>query len=182
MSKKALPDLPADKWIVHEDPLTQFQEALGSVEGNSAIVASNDLEATIRQLEIFDPEKRTVSVSTRFPASEWSIENVDDPHTLADVHLAVADGHLGVAENGAIWVTDEHTRQRVVWFLSQHLILLLDRDQIVHHMHAAYGRLTWENPSFGVFISGPRKTADIEQSLVIGPLGASSLTVMLLDN
>jgi L-lactate dehydrogenase complex protein LldG len=60
--------------------------------------------------------------------------------------------------------------------------------EIVDHMHAAYDRLgvaglggsAFAQPMFGAFISGPSKTADIEQSLVIGAHGPRSLTVFLL--
>lgn len=104
---------------------------------------------------------------------------VDDPHDLADIDLAVIAGQFGVAENGAIWVTDGDVRQRVIFFLPQHLAIVLHDDALVHNMHEAYQRLTLPTDGgFGVFISGPSKTADIEQSLVIGAHGARSLTVL----
>ena len=46
-------------------------------------------------------------------------------------------------------------------------------------MHAAYQQLNGQNFDYGLFLSGPSKTADIEQSLVIGAQGAMSLTVIL---
>ena len=48
---------------------------------------------------------------------------------------------------------------------------MLDSYQLIHNTDYGYG----------VFISGPSKTADIEQSLVIGAHGAGSLTIFILD-
>ena len=44
----------------------------------------------------------------------------------------------------------------------------------------AYDLIAERERSFGLFISGPSKTADIEQSLVIGAQAAMSLTVFLV--
>ena len=41
-------------------------------------------------------------------------------------------------------------------------------------------RLRFEEPGFGLFISGPSKTADIELALVIGAHGARSTMVFLV--
>jgi L-lactate dehydrogenase complex protein LldG len=109
---------------------------------------------------------------------------------LADVDVAILHGEFAVAENAAIWATDHNLSQRVIYFLCQHLILVVPSSAIVDHMHAAYariaavsqnGRPAFAEPIFGVFISGPSKTADIEQSLVVGAHGPRSLTVCLLD-
>jgi L-lactate dehydrogenase complex protein LldG len=47
-------------------------------------------------------------------------------------------------------------------------------------MHQAYDALTFGRAEFGTFIAGPSKTADIEQSLVIGAHGPRSLTVFCI--
>jgi L-lactate dehydrogenase complex protein LldG len=101
------------------------------------------------------------------------------PHDYQDVDLAVCPGTFGVAENGAVWISDSVVPEPALLFLAQHLVLTLDRRQIVSNMHEAYERLSFTQRSFGTFIAGPSKTADIEQSLVIGAHGPRSLTVLL---
>jgi L-lactate dehydrogenase complex protein LldG len=111
----------------------------------------------------------------------FDIAKVDDPHQLENVDFAVLRGHFCVAENGAIWVTDDNVKHRVLYFIPQHISLVVPASQIVHNMHEAYSRIRIGAHLFAGFISGPSKTADIEQSLVIGAHGARSLTVYLVD-
>ena len=99
------------------------------------------------------------------------IEDAADPHQLEDVDFFVAPGQFGVAENAAVWVTDQGIRHRVLYFLTQHLALVLPTAELVDNMYQAYQRLSFAEPGFGLFLSGPSKTADIEQSLVIGAHG-----------
>ncbi len=108
------------------------------------------------------------------------IAQITTPHDLADVDLAVVRGQFGVAENGAIWLTEHDLVHRAIAFITQHLVIVLDRNQIVGNMHQAYQRLNMSDIGYGVFLAGPSKTADIEQSLVIGAHGARSLTVCLV--
>jgi len=105
-----------------------------------------------------------------------------DPHELADVELAIISGEFGVAENSAIWVTESNFIQRATPFICQNLAIVLPAQHIVANMHQAYQRLQGEHYNFGVFIAGPSKTADIEQSLVLGAHGARTMTVFLIEN
>ena len=100
-----------------------------------------------------------------------------DGLSLAEIEVLEIDGEFGVAENGTIWLTEESLPHRVAPFICQHLVINVKK--IVPHMHAAYTELGKVNSGFGLFLSGPSKTADIEQSLVIGAHGARSLTVVI---
>ncbi|WP_205499808.1 LutC/YkgG family protein [Rufibacter psychrotolerans] len=101
-------------------------------------------------------------------------------HQLANVDLAIVEAHFGVAENGACWVTEEVLGLRVVPFICQHLAILLPKDRLVPLMHDAYASIGSAEYGYGVFIAGPSKTADIEQSLVLGAHGPRTLTVFLM--
>jgi len=102
------------------------------------------------------------------------------PPADADLDLALLPGAFGVAENGAVWVTEEAVERRAIAFLAAHLVLVVPRKEIVHNMHEACARLGFDQCGYGTFIAGPSKTADIEQTLVIGAHGPRSLTVLIV--
>ena len=94
--------------------------------------------------------------------------------------LLVAGGEFGVAENAAVWVSRDANASRAHLFLTEHLVLIVKRAELVPTMHQAYARITIGAAPYGLFISGPSKTADIEQSLVIGAQGPRRMTVILV--
>ena len=100
---------------------------------------------------------------------------------LDKIECLVLQGNFGVAENGAIWLEDKDMSNRLLPFITQHLILQMNVREIVPTMRDAYRRVDLQGTGFGVFISGPSKTADIEQSLVYGAHGAKELTVLLVS-
>jgi L-lactate dehydrogenase complex protein LldG len=103
-------------------------------------------------------------------------------HPLDNVEVAVIKGRFAVAENAAIWITDEELPDRVLPFICQHLIVVVDSRDVVGTMHDAYARIGNDPYDFGTFIAGPSKTADIEQALVLGAHGPKSMTVFLVEN
>jgi L-lactate dehydrogenase complex protein LldG len=114
-------------------------------------------------------------------AGPWEeVTDASSPHGLADVAVSIALGSIGVAENAAVGVDGRHGGVRAMLFLAEHLILLLDARALAPDMHAATARLPADATAHYhyTWISGPSKTADIEQTLVLGAHGPRSLAVV----
>lgn len=168
-------------WIAYPDRFAQFQSAVESVGGRCFDVASADqVNQILAATPAYADAQEIVSLVDGIGRATVDLDAIDDPHQLETIDFAIARGQFAVAENGAIWVTDAGVKHRAVLFICQHLAIIVPRDQILNNMHEAYQRLSFPQAGFGVFISGPSKTADIEQSLVIGAHGPRSLTVLCL--
>ena len=174
-----LPELDRD-WTVYDDPLAQFCQVVEAVGGRSVVLDSPDaVDAELEKIPAYAEARRVCSLVPGVRKANVELDAVEDPHDLEDVDFFIAPGRFGVAENGAIWLADPSLRHRVLYFITQHLVLVVPAAQIVSNLHEAYERLAFSEPGFGLFLSGPSKTADIEQSLVLGAHGARSLTVFL---
>ena len=183
------PELPGHDgpWSTVEDPAARFREMVRAVGGSvvdvSGVEGPDGLSVAAGRT-VADLGARVVwSVIDGVLRRDVDLSSGRNPHAADAVDFALARGTLGVAENGAIWVDERGLGCRSVLFLTQHLGLVLDASAVVDHMHAAYARLETDpgvGERFGLFISGPSKTADIEQALVLGAHGACSLTVFLV--
>lgn len=169
-----LPEVP----VFESGDVNKLELFAGVVESGGGKVETqiDDWESWLRQR--FPNAKRVISMVTDIEGTE-SIDLKSIPSELKSVDVAIIQGQLGVAENGAIWIDERNLGQRVLPFIAQHLVIFLQKDTLVSNMHEAYDRIKIDETGFGVFIAGPSKTADIEQSLVIGAQGARSLTVFI---
>jgi L-lactate dehydrogenase complex protein LldG len=104
-----------------------------------------------------------------------------DPHSLDNVDLAILEARLGVCENGAVWLTEKEMIQRVTPFIADSLAVVLSESKLVANMHTAYEIISDAQYGFAGFIAGPSKTADIEQSLVLGAHGPRNMFIFLTE-
>ena len=158
--------------IKFEDKFQTFSTMIESVGGKALLINKSDLDKTIK--ELYPDEKQIASNVESCNVGNFNANEQEDVHTLKDIDLAVVKGNFAIAENGAIWMKDEENRHRALYFIAQNIVIVIDEKDILNNMHEAYQKLNFDNNGYGVFISGPSKTADIEQSLVIGAHGPKS--------
>lgn len=137
-----------------------------------------DLDKEIKKQ--YPNAKQIVSCSEASQLATLSISKDTLPHSLETIDLAIINAQFGVAENGAVWISENDFIIRALPFIAKELVLILPKINMYAHMHEAYNSLGKRERTFGLFLSGPSKTADIEQSLVIGAQGAVSVTVFLI--
>lgn len=160
------------------DRLAKFSEVLKNIGGKVFTIRSTaEMEEYIQKN--FGAPKRVVSAIPGISGAESNQKYTDLP-SLHDVDLFITQALLGVAENGAVWLTEDALHERALPFISHHVAVLLDQKNIVSTMHEAYEKIGSTDYGFATFIAGPSKTADIEQSLVLGAHGAMTMTVFIL--
>ena len=175
---RALPDIPAFEFATSDlhAAFTSLAEANAS---RCLSLTSTDEMANFISVQF--PEAKQIASTYSSYKGNVDLQAVTDPSELKQVDVAVIPGQVGVAENAAIWVTEEDCVHSALPVICQHLILVLSKKQLVGNLHEAYQKIQIDQSGYGVFIAGPSKTADIEQSLVIGAQGARSLTIVFID-
>jgi L-lactate dehydrogenase complex protein LldG len=173
-----LPDISMFKGG-YEDTVQKYIDIFKTIGGAAYLV--DDLEVVKNMVaEQFDTGKRIVTTLPEMQDIAELIAPSIDPHLYEDVELAIIRGHFSVAENGAVWLTEEVMGQRIIPYICQHLAVVLTAESIVPTLHEAYERIGLGEYGFGGFIGGPSKTADIEQALVLGAHGPLTMTVYII--
>ena len=189
-----MPDMKIDG-IQYVDILQQFIEMTKAVGGH-VIEASKDddpndlVRMAYPDAEVFATNLSEIELSklVNNAAGKCNPDKVKlrNPDTMAEANglngtdVGVVRGQIGVAENGCVWIP-QTMKEKAMLFISEYLVIFLDRDGIVDNMHEAYDVIEMDpRYNFGTFISGPSKTADIEQALVMGAQAARGVTVVLI--
>ncbi|MFR9165841.1 MAG: LutC/YkgG family protein [Dysgonomonas sp.] len=161
----------------YDDKIKTFTETVKSVGGNAVELKDGEnINDIIKSL--YPNVGKITSNLEEITIATFNPDEASDPHELENIDLSVVEGQIGVAENGCVWIP-QNVRHKVIYFICEYLVIVLDKNKIVNNMHEAYENLTFSDKGFGAFISGPSKTADIEQSLVMGAHGAKGVTVII---
>ena len=173
-----MPDLTDIQAITYPDPLAQFVKMSEMVGGHVIEVdAGRDINTLIQ--ECYPEAKEIASNLPEVTIATRNPDTVGHAHDLNGTDVGVIRGMFGVAENGCIWIPQQ-MKEKAVCFISENLVILLKKSEIVNNMHEAYRRIEFNDYGYGTFISGPSKTADIAQVLVMGAQAARSVTIFLM--
>lgn len=190
-----MPDMKIED-IQYENTLQQFIDMTKSVGGHvmeaeegddmlneivrmaypeAKVFATNLPEIKLERLQAFAGDAaKAQEIELRNP------DTVAEANDLNGTDVGIVRGQVGVAENGCIWIP-QAMKEKAVLFISEYLVIILKKEDVVNNMHEAYARIEMDPKyNFGTFISGPSKTADIEQALVMGAQAARGVTVVLV--
>ena len=175
-ASESLPIIDLKETIQYENLTIQFADCLKSIGGIA--IALNSIQELV---EIISKEKASnefvVDLLNAIPKNLTE----QKPSDLVGIKKAFIRGGVAVAENGSIWVKESQMGHRILPFIAEHLAIVIFEKDIVANMHYAMQKIDIAEEGFGVFLAGPSKTADIEQSLVIGAHGARSLVVYIME-
>ena len=181
-NKPALTNLPVinmEHVTNYDDTVVKFKATLESIGGK--VMELKDLQQL--EEEISNERKNGYLVLNAINESDDEKLRINSSQTASELeplHKSYIKASIGVAENGAVWIKESQMINRLLPFICQHLVIVLEKEKIVSTMHHAYQQINTFEEGFGLFLAGPSKTADIEQSLVIGAHGARSLMVYLV--
>ena len=171
-----MPEIKLDA-ITYDDKIKHFADVLASAGGKAIILkeGENVNDVILRE---FPDAKRIASNLEEITCATFNPDTLDNPRELNGTDVSVVKGDYGVVENAAVWLP-KLVRHKGLYFISNALVILLDKTKLLNNMHEAYTHNTNTQYDYGVFMSGPSKTADIEQALVFGAHGPIQVLVIL---
>ena len=173
-----MPSLDDIKGITYPSPLVQFISMTENVGGKVIeLEEGQDINELIK--ELYPDAKEIASNLPEITIATRNPDTIGSPQALNGTDVGVVKGVFGVAENACVWIP-QTMEEKAVCFISENLVILLKKTEIVNNMHKAYKRISFNDYGYGTFISGPSKTADIAQVLVMGAQAARSATVVLI--
>lgn len=171
--------------VTYSNLVEHFSEMVDMVGGKAFLLGDLKIDDVVtrryspRRVASTMTEVEVDGAMQKINCVTFNPDEVASTAELDGTDVAIVKGCIGVCENGAVWIQQD-LEQRAVYFMAEALVILLDHRDLVNNMHEAYKRIDTGEYGYGVFISGPSKTADIEQALVLGAHGACDVMVLII--
>lgn len=135
------------------------------------------------------PARLRLSTEAEIAGLPWSTRpllEISMGATDGNDEVSVTGGYAGIAETGTLMLASGAERPTTLNFLPETHIVVLPADRVVGALEQAWARLRGEfgagkMPRTVNFITGPSRSADIEQTLQMGAHGPRRLHIILVD-
>lgn len=171
--------------VTYSNLVEHFSEMVDMVGGKAFLLGDLKIDDVVtrryspRRVASTMTEVEVGGVMQKLNCVTFNPDEVASTAELDGTDVAIVKGCIGVCENGAVWIQQD-LEQRAIYFMAEALVILLDHRDLVNNMHEAYKRIDTGEYGYGIFISGPSKTADIEQALVLGAHGACDVMALII--
>ncbi len=175
----------------HHELVDLFIQTLESVEATVAHLPElADVASEIARYQIVNdiPHELKCGSDTLIGEIDWSEQSdlkiLSGPATGEDV-LSLTHAFAGASETGTLFVASGPQNPVTLSFLPETNIVLIRAQDIVGSYEDAWLKLPWgargpQMPRTVNLISGPSRTADIEQTLITGAHGPRRLHVIVV--
>ncbi len=172
---------------VSGDPLQHFIRKLEAVHGKvTQVERYTDVSAVVEAhvdtyalgdnlLLAPDPDLDAIAWSNRF--------HLERRAAIGSDRTSVTSAFAGVVESGSLVLLSSAYSPTTLNFLPEDHLIVLPRDRLVLHLEDVWARMRKEIghiPRTVNFITGPSKTADVEQTIQEGAHGPRRLHVILV--
>lgn len=148
-------------------------------EAVAAFLSSHNLPADIR-----------VSPAAEIAGLPWDrapLIKVEQGAAKITDQVSVTSASAGIAETGTLVLTSSEDTPATLNFVPDNHVVVLKRSQIVRAMEDAFADLRarfgeGELPRTVNLVSGPSRTGDVEQKIVMGAHGPRRLHILLIDD
>ena len=118
----------------YKSKIIKFQEMLKSV-GGEGIVSNKNLNTIIKNL--YPDAQNIFSNVDECELGNVNMADIKNPNELKDLDLAIVKGEFAVAENGAVWINNIDEIHRVTYFITQSLVVVINKDEVVKGLKEA---------------------------------------------
>ncbi|GBR45907.1 hypothetical protein CSR02_00945 [Acetobacter pomorum] len=159
----------------------RFENSLQIIGGQILEPQENDTLATAIARTF--PDSKVICSAVPDFEGTIRIEDLDSPQQAASVDVLVVRSPFGIAEMGSIYLSEAQLNNlNSAAHLTQHIVVILSPKNLTANMHTAYiDRPEFHTANYGVLMSGPSATADIQGVLVRGAQGVRTLSVWWED-
>ena len=169
---------------LHGDLIARFREKLMQGSGTfEQCDTPDEVPAVVFAYLQTNGVAAKIRVAPALQDAAWGEElEVSYGNTRGDHPVSVTPAFCAVAETGSVVLLSSDKSPTSLNFLPDVHIVIVDKDQLVSHIEDVWLKLRALDkvPRTVNFITGPSKTADVEQTLQIGAHGPRDLHVILI--